>query len=49
MGYATYVGRIGALAVALGVGAALTSSPAMAWPDKRDDRTSSASDPQSTS
>ena len=32
MGYAKYVGRVGALAVALGIGAALVSTgPGMAW------------------
>ncbi len=36
MGYARYVGRVGALAVALGVGAAVASTPGTAWatPDK---------------
>jgi YVTN family beta-propeller protein/VCBS repeat-containing protein len=31
MGYTRYVGRVGALAVALGVGAAVASSPGVAW------------------
>ena len=31
MGYAKYVGRVGALAVALGIGTAVTSTPGVAW------------------
>ena len=31
MGYAAYVGRVGALAVALGVGWAIASTPGVAW------------------
>ena len=31
MGFARYVGRVGALAVALGVGAAIASTPGAAW------------------
>ncbi|OBB03636.1 hypothetical protein A5662_00920 [Mycobacteriaceae bacterium 1482268.1] len=31
--YAAYVGRVGALAVALGIGAAVASTPAVAWAD----------------
>ena len=31
MGYANHVGRVGALAVALGIGAAVASTAGMAW------------------
>jgi hypothetical protein len=31
MGYAKHVGRVGALAVALGVGVAVASTPGVAW------------------
>lgn len=40
---AAYVGRVGALAVALGVGAALITGPAPAWADPDSDTTSSES------
>jgi len=33
MGYASYVGRIGALAIALGVGAGLAATPLAAFAD----------------
>jgi VCBS repeat-containing protein len=33
MGYSCYVGRVGALAVALGVGVAVASTPGVAWAD----------------
>ena len=33
MGYAKHVGRVGALAVALGVGAAVATTPGIAWAD----------------
>ena len=33
MGYARYIGRVGALAVALGIGVALANAPAAAWAD----------------
>ena len=33
MGYARYIGRVGALAVALGIGVALANGPATAWAD----------------
>ena len=33
VGYAKYVGRVGALAVALGVGAAVATTPGVAWAD----------------
>ena len=36
MGYAKYVGRVGALAVALGIGAAVASTPGVAWADETD-------------
>ena len=32
-GYARYIGRVGALAVVLGVGAAITTTPGIAWAD----------------
>jgi YVTN family beta-propeller protein len=47
MGYARYIGRVGALAVALGIGVALANGPATAWADG-DDGSSSGS-PSSTS
>ena len=31
MGYATHIGRVGALAVALGIGAAVANTPGVAW------------------
>lgn len=40
MGCAKYVGRVGALAVALGIGAAVVTAPGIAWADE----TSAASD-----
>lgn len=33
MGYARYVGRVGALAMALGIGVAVANGPAIAWAD----------------
>ena len=33
MGYAKHVGRVGALAVALGIGAAVATTPGVAWAD----------------
>ena len=33
MGYSRYVGRVGALAIALGVGVAVPSVPGVAWAD----------------
>ena len=41
MGYATYVGRVGALAVALGVGAAVATGCGVAWADPSGSSTSS--------
>ena len=37
MGYAKYVGRVGALAVALGVGASVAATPGVAWADGVED------------
>lgn len=34
MGYAKYVGRVGALAVALGIGTAVATTPGVAWADE---------------
>ena len=31
MGHARYIGRVGALAVALGIGAAVANTPGVAW------------------
>jgi YVTN family beta-propeller protein len=44
MGYATYVGRVGALAVALGIGAAVANAPGLAWaePDSGSSSTESS-------
>ncbi|MCZ8378394.1 hypothetical protein O6P37_05920 [Mycobacterium sp. CPCC 205372] len=39
--YARYVGRVGALAVALGVGAAVASTPGVAWADETSTSTDS--------
>jgi VCBS repeat-containing protein len=48
MGYARYVGRVGALAVALGVGVAVATAPGVAWADEGADSasTSAGSDSQ---
>jgi YVTN family beta-propeller protein/VCBS repeat-containing protein len=45
MGYARYVGRVGALAVALGVGAAVATFPGVAWAEDTDKDTSVDSGP----
>lgn len=45
--YARYVGRVGALAVALGVGAAVATTPGVAWADETS--TSSDSGPSASS
>ena len=37
MGYAKHVGRVGALAVALGIGAAVATTPGVAWADGTED------------
>ena len=44
MGYANYVGRVGALAVALGIGAAVASTAGMAWAQDGDDPASQSQD-----
>ena len=36
MGYAAYIGRVGALAVALGVGVAVATTPGVAWAEPTD-------------
>ena len=46
-GYAKYVGRVGALAVALGVGGAVATTPGAAWAD--DPSSSDSSSPASSS
>jgi triacylglycerol lipase len=43
MGAAKYIGRVGALAVALGIGIALATTPAVAWAEPADSGTSSSS------
>ena len=51
MGYARYIGRVGALAVALGIGTAVASTPGVAWADELGNNSSvdgSASDGVST-
>ena len=45
--YAKYIGRVGALAVALGIGGAIATAPGVAWADESS--SSSASDKSSTS
>jgi YVTN family beta-propeller protein len=47
MGYATYIGRVGALAVALGIGAAVANTPGVAWAEP--ESASSSSDSSSDS
>src|SRR6188474_1074303 len=37
MGYAKHVGRVGALAVALGIGAAVATTPGVAWAEGPED------------
>ncbi|MGD9513145.1 MAG: phosphodiesterase, partial [Mycolicibacterium sp.] len=44
MGYAQFVGRVGALAVALGVGAATVALPGAAWAEPSDAASSSSAD-----
>jgi triacylglycerol lipase len=43
MGTAKYIGRVGALAAALGIGIALATAPAVAWAEPADSGTSSSS------
>src|SRR5688572_10252523 len=43
-GYARHIGRVGALAVALGIGAAVASTPGVAWADDGTDTTKPAQD-----
>ena len=43
MGYATYIGRVGALAVALGIGAAVANTPGVAWAEPSDSTSGSSS------
>ena len=45
--YSKYIGRVGALAVALGIGGAIATAPGVAWADESS--SSSASDKSSTS
>lgn len=49
MGYANYIGRVGGLAVALGVGMAAGAAPAVAWADPTDSGSASASAGDSSS
>jgi glucose/arabinose dehydrogenase len=46
--YARYVGRVGALAVALGIGGALVTTPGMAWADDSPSTPSSEAGPSSS-
>ena len=43
MGYATYIGRVGALAVALGIGVAVANTPGVAWAEPSDSSPSGSS------
>src|SRR6201999_1373410 len=43
MGYARHIGRVGALAVTLGVGAAMASTPGIAYADTTSDSASTSS------
>ena len=43
MGYSTYIGRVGALAVALGIGAAVANTPGVAWAEPSDSSSSGSS------
>ncbi|MCV7280490.1 PQQ-dependent sugar dehydrogenase [Mycolicibacterium flavescens] len=47
-GYAKYIGRVGALAVALGVTGAVASSPGIAWADEQSSSTSTGADTSNT-
>ena len=47
--YSKYIGRVGALAVALGVGGAIASAPGVAWADEPSSPTSSSDPPASES
>ena len=49
MGHASHIGRVGALAVTLGVGWAVASAPGVAYADTTSDASQSASDTQSSS
>lgn len=49
MGYARYVGRVGGLAVALGVGVAVATTPGVAWAGPSDTGSSSTSSVDSAS
>ena len=47
MGYSTYIGRVGALAVALGIGAAVANTPGVAWAEPSDSNSSGSSSSES--
>ena len=49
MGFSRHIGRIGALAVALGVGTGVGACPGIAWADESTDSTSSVAGPSSRS
>ena len=49
MNYATYIGRVGALAVALGIGVGLAATPWAAYAEPSETGSSSASEPAPTS
>ena len=44
MGYARYIGRVGGLAVALGVGVAVATTPGVAWAGPSDTDSSNSSE-----
>jgi hypothetical protein len=48
-GSARFIGRVGALAVALGLGAAIANGPGIAWADTHESDSSSSADSSSTS
>ena len=43
MGYSTYIGRVGALAVALGIGVAVANTPGVAWAEPSESSSSKES------
>ena len=49
MGYARYIGRVGGLAVALGVGFAVATTPGVAWAEPDAGSASSSDSSRSTS
>ena len=49
MGHARHIGRVGALAVALGIGTAIATSPGAAWATPSDSPTDSSADADTSS